>query len=177
MKRIFTLILIGAFLFPLAGPVSAASQPATTSTVTGSTQSTSVDPVDINNPTLQGKTLADKKKAVSAALQDIFNQITSLSTQTQTTINQLNATGVTTDEAQKDLIAANSTLAKAKIDINAFGGINVSSTKNPTLTLNTLKYTAITAETTLNAAKAHIIDSLTSLKASLPSIDNTIGTS
>ncbi|GEM_PF-2169170 len=144
MKKLYLFILIGAFLFPLTGQAFAASQPATTSVI-------------------------DSKKAVTAALQDIFTQLTALSTKTQTTINQLNATGVATDNAQTAIIDANTTLAKAKIDIDAFSTINTSN-KNPSLTLSTLKYTAITAENTLSAAKSHIIDSLTNLKASLPSL-------
>jgi len=164
MKKVLSFILITAFLFPSMG--QAASAPATTQS-TG-VQTSAVDPLDINNPILQGKSLAAKKKVVQTGLNDIFNRLTDLAAQTQIAINQLNTSGTATDEAQKAIIAANASLAKAKIDIDAFSGITVSATKSGPLTLSTLKYTANTAENTLNEAKKHLIESLNSLKASLP---------
>ena len=148
MKKVLPFILIGGLLFPVTGQAFAAQNQ------TASVQTPVVDPLDLNNPALQGQTLVGKKKIVEAGLRDILSRLNALSAQTQNTINQLNATGITTDQAQTALIAANTTLGKAKTDIDAFANISVTA-KSGALTLSTLKYTANTAENTLGDAKKH----------------------
>jgi hypothetical protein len=159
MKKLLSLILIAIFAFPVFGHAAASPVPAPVVTT------------DITSPALQGKTLAAKKKEVEGALRDIYRQLSDLSDQTQTAIDQLNANSIVTTDAQADLTLANASLAKAKSDITTFGTIGTPSGKAASIfALDMMKYTATTAETTLREAKTHLIDTLTSLKASLPDL-------
>jgi hypothetical protein len=87
---------------------------------------------------------------------DIYTRLSNLSAQTQLAINQLNATGIATDASQAALLTANMSLAKVKIDITSD---------------DTPKTSADKTEFDLSDAKAHLLDSLTALKASLPTLD------
>ncbi|MDB5254867.1 MAG: hypothetical protein JWL92_243 [Candidatus Nomurabacteria bacterium] len=160
MKKASILILIAAFLFPAYG--SAATAPAK--------QTPEVSGIDINSPILQGKTLTAKKAAVLAALTDIYTQLTKLSAQTQEATNQLSSNGIATAEAQTALTASNASLAKAKNDIAVFNAIIVSNTRFSSFTLDLMKNTANTAESSLSDARQHLLDSLTALKASVANL-------
>jgi hypothetical protein len=166
MKKILSFILIASLAFPAAGFAATAAQTA---------QTPAVNTIDVTSPELQGQSLSAKKKIVEAALRDMNTRLNKLSAQTQLTINQLTANGINTDNSQASLLNANKSLAKAKLDIDAFAGITVSSTKSQSVTLSTLKYTANTAENTLQEAKTRIIESLNSLKASLTAPDAELG--
>ncbi len=165
MKKVIALIFIALFLFPLSG--HAAVAPVTAQAVAA--QSPVVDPLDLNNPALQGQSLAAKKKVVEAGLRDILSRLNDLSGQTQLAISQVNSNGVATDKPQASLIAANALLNKAKTDIDTFSAIVVPAKNNPQ-TLTALKAAALTAENSLGDAKAKLIDSLTGLKSLLPTV-------
>lgn len=160
MKKVSILILIAIFLFPAYG--MAATAPAK--------QTPQVDPIDINSPLLQDKTLTAKKAVVLAALNDIYSQLTKLSAQTQEATAQLSDNGIATIEAQKALTASNASLAKAKNDITAFNAITVSNTRFSSFTLDMMKFSANTAENSLSDARQHLLDSLTALKASVANL-------
>ncbi|MES2224667.1 MAG: hypothetical protein V4478_01630 [Patescibacteria group bacterium] len=155
MKKILFFILIALFAFPLGS--FAAQTPA-------------VAAIDVTP--LPGQTLAAKQKTVEAGLRDMIARLTKLSAKTQLTINQLAANDIDTSASQASLALANKSLARAKLDVDAFAGITVSGTKSPALTLSTLKYTANTAESTIQEAKARILESLAALKASLGTTDS-----
>ncbi len=164
MKKLFSLIVIAGFLFPALGHAATSS----TSTSPVSVAATT----DITSPTLQGKTLAAKKKAVEDALNNIYSQLSDLSDQTQTVVNQLNANGITTADTQANLLAANASLAKAKSDIATFATIGTPSGKAAGIfAADMMKYTAATAETSLHETKTQLIETLTSLEAVLPSLN------
>ncbi len=140
----------------------AASAPATTSPAQETT--------DLNSPSLAGKSLASKKAEVQTALDDIFSRLTGLSSQTQLAINQLNVSGVDTSAAQTDLITANASLNKAKLDIAAFSALTISPKLSNSANLDILKTSANTAEASLDDTKSHLIDTLNDLKAVVPDI-------
>jgi hypothetical protein len=166
MKKVFILILIALFAFPVLGYAATAPSSSKNSSIDASS---TVVTTDITSPSLQGKTLAAKKKTVEGALRDIYIQLNTLSDQTQTAINQLNASGIVTTDAQTNILAANTSLTKAKSDIATFATIGTPSSKAAgAFALDMMKYTAATTETTLREAKKHLLDSLTSLKAALP---------
>lgn len=158
MKKTLILVFIAAFLFPAFGHAAAASTKA-------AVQTPAVEITDITSPLLQGQTVTAKKVAVQTALSDIYNQLITLATQTQTAINQLNVNGIDTTEAQKEILAANVSLAKAKTDITAFNNLSGKSS------IATLKTSAAVAEASLTEAKTNILESLTALKATLPALD------
>ncbi len=171
MKKAYILLLIATFALPAVGYAASDSVIATVSTKTA-VQTAVVETTDINSPLLRGKTLSGKKTAVLTALSDIYSQLIDLSTQTQSAVNQLNANGVVTDDAQTALISANTSLSKAKIDIAAFGDISVGNTRFSSFTLDSMKNSAATAENSLHDAKNHLLDTLALLKASLPTLDS-----
>ncbi|MEO5646350.1 MAG: hypothetical protein ABIO57_01100 [Candidatus Paceibacterota bacterium] len=168
MKKAYILILLTAFAFPSVGNAAISS---TSLQATTAVKASVIETTDINSPLLQGKSLGAKKIAVQAALTDIYSQLTSLSMQTQIAINQLNANGIITTDAQIALIGANNSLIKSKNDITAFSTITVSSTRFSSFTLDIMKSTTNTAEISLHEAKTHLLDSLAALKASLPALD------
>ena len=166
MKRYLPFILITAFLFPVL------SHAATAVTQTGAVQTAAVAPIDLNSPQIKDLTLVQKQKTVSKGLADIYTQLNSLSGQAQLAETQIDANGLDTTKAQTDLLAANTSLDKAKLAIATFSGISIPKTYS-SFTLDTLKYNANIAENDLRDAKAHLIDSLADLKALLPVLDTT----
>jgi hypothetical protein len=145
MNKIFSYILIAVLLFPVFGQAFAATAPITT-TGTPAPQVTPLDP-----------------KAVVAALKDIYTRLNSLSSQTQLAINQLNGSGVITDQAQTDLIGANTILAKAKIAIDKL---------NPQSSADTFKTSVAITENYLKDGRTTILTSLSDLKAALTTTDS-----
>jgi hypothetical protein len=143
MNRVFSFILIPALLFPLFGQAFAAAAPAT--------------------PSVQASviTIQPDQKTIIAALKDIYTRLNSLSSQTQVAINQLNGNGVVTDQAQADLISANTVLAKAKVAIDKL---------TPQTGPDTFKAGVIAAEASLKEGRTDILTSLSDLKATLPSL-------
>jgi hypothetical protein len=130
MKRYLPFILILSFLFPVLGHADSTA-PAQNSTPT-------VAQIDIK---LENKTLLG-----------IYTRLNDLSSRTQLAINQLNANGIVTTQAQTSLIATNTSLAKAKIDIAAKSPVNK-------------------IEKDLTEAKTNLLGCLTALKAALPTLD------
>jgi hypothetical protein len=126
MKSYLPFILIMSFLFPVLGHAATVPQPAI------------ITPAPIN--------------IVNKGFLDSYTRLVSLAGQTQLALNQLTAAGLVTDSAQTALTAANTSLAKAKID-------------------NAAKSIVNKAQIDLAEAKAHLIDSLTALKAALPTLD------
>jgi hypothetical protein len=170
MKKLLPYILISAFLLPIWA--HAATVPATvpgtvkasdTVTQTSAVQPISPDSTILNTQLLDGKPLSVQKTVLKAALTDILNRFTTLSAQTQQTINQINASGLTTDQPQDQLIAANASLAKAKLDIDKL------STQS---TIDDLKYSVKVAEDELHTSRVDLLQSLASLQATLPTLDS-----
>jgi hypothetical protein len=167
MKRLLPYILISAFLFPAFGHASAApiTQPkvADVTTQTPSVQPISPDSTILDTDSLDGKPLSVQKTVLAGALTDILNRLSGLSSQTQLTINQINASGLTTDQAQTDIINANFSLAKAKTDIDKIAS-------QPTL--DDMNYGIKLAEDELHTGRVGILQSLIDLQASLPGLDS-----
>jgi hypothetical protein len=160
MKKVSILILIMVFLFPLYGHAATGA----------ATQTPQNDGIDITTPLSQGKTLAVKKVAVQAALNDIYDQLTALASQTQTAATQLNSNGIATDDSQAAILAATVSLARAKADIATFTAISVPENRYSSFTFDLMKSTGTAAENNLREAKSHLLDSLTALKASVANI-------
>jgi hypothetical protein len=166
MKRFLPFILISALLFPAfshAAAVLPTVKAADAGTQTAAVQPINPDPAYLNTTPLDGKPLSVQKTTLEAALTDIMTRLNALSTQTQVTINQINASGITTNDAQNSLIAANNSLAKAKIDIEKI---------DDQQTVDDMKYGVKVSEDDLHAARIGILASLASLQAGLPALDS-----
>jgi hypothetical protein len=152
----------------LAKPAFTHAATASATDQVGQTQTSDV--TDITSPMLEGKSLLAKKTAVQNGLDDISQQLTDLSSQTQLAISQLTLNNLDTTEAQTDLMYANASLAEAKTDITIFDTITISPKLSPVTNLANLKDAADTAQNSLTDAKKHLVDSLTDLQEILPNV-------
>lgn len=103
------------------------------------------------------------QKVIIASLKDIYTRLNDLSNRTQLAINQLSTNGITTDQAELDLIDANTALGKAKTAIDKL---------QPMANADAFKVTVTSIEDNLKAGKDNILTTLTVLKSALPGLDN-----
>lgn len=162
MKKsfIYNLILIIGLTIPLFD-VSAQGITPSPAVEGVSTQNESVDLQDLTNQPLEVR-----RQVVSIQLKGILGKFNVLYDKTKLAMDRLSVNGIDTTKAAVELKLAAETLAKAKLNIDAFTDMDISF--KPTAFQPTpLRDAVVKAETSLKESREHIINTLVLLKAAI----------
>lgn len=161
-KLILSILAAIAVVFPL-GAVHAQTE----GVVLGATSSASQAVVTTPKPDAPVEPLTIRKQKAETSLRAIHGQFALFATRTQLAIDRLATKGIDVTTAQTELTATTTVLATTKTDLDLFATITVTDDMSEKDTVQ-VKVLLKKIEDGLKDARTHLINSLTALKASVP---------
>lgn len=161
MKKTLIFGLIAALALSTA---VAQAQTATTSLTANAAGAVSTPTPVVETPL----TLTERKTKAETDLRALETQFRLFTTRTQLTIDRLGTKGVDTETAQTELTAAVTSLNSAKVNLDLFAAIVVTDDMKEDVVEKTgLKASLTKIQDNLKEARTHLIQSLTTLKATV----------